>query len=268
MKSISFLVPFMCLLSTIGFCQSNPIKSNSSVNDRIFRYANNEDTNNIKRADNPKKKDAVENDEKIDTTNFAGIGPERIKGIQNATVVDIFKVESFTSKDSTAQFLQQYKILETASLQKTDFEAIKTLMLSAKTYDADKAQKLCLFLPKMGIVFSENSKKTEFLISLDCDMVRIYQDDTYVILNSDSGHDSLIALFQKSFPIDIEEEKIEKAPIYYTVQPGDGWSQIAKKATNTYNEKITTDNLLEWNKKSKKDTIHPGDKIVVAFTQK
>lgn len=267
MKPIFFLVTIMCLLTTVGFCQSTPIKSNSSVNDRVFRYASNDDTNNIKRADNPKKKEVVENEEQIDSTNFTGIGSERIEGIQKAKLVDIFKVESFTSKDSAAQFIQQYKIIETASLKETAFEAIKTLMLSAKTYDADKAQKLCLFLPKMGVVFSENGQKTEVLISLDCDMVRIYQNDAYVILNSDPGHDGLITLFEKSFPKQVEKEKIKNAPIYYTVQPGDGWSQVATKASNTYKEKITMDNLLEWNKMNKKDTIHPGDKIIVAYTQ-
>lgn len=268
MKSISLLMLLLSFTVTLGICQSNPIKSNSSVKDRIFRYASREDAKNIKRADNPKKKPDVENGQKTDSTNFSGIGPDRIEGIQKADKVAIYKVESFTSTDSAAQFIQNYKILETATLEATTLESIKTLLLSAKTYDADKAQKLCLFLPKMGVVFTEKDKKTELLISLDCDMVRIYLEDAYVILNSDPGHEQMAALFKKCFPVKNETEKIKNAAIYYTVQPGDGWNKIAEKATNTYQKEITMDNLLEWNDKTKEDTIHPGDKLIVAFTQK
>ena len=96
-------------------------------------------------------------------------------------------------------------------------------------------------------------------------------DSTYKILDIDNGHEVLSTFFEAIFPEQKQLDlclKSNESPIYYQVEPGDGWISIARKASKTYQQSVSIDNLHDWNKVNNNATINVGDKIIVGYKNK
>jgi len=65
--------------------------------------------------------------------------------------------------------------------------------------------------------------------------------------------------------------EIPLQPIFYTVEKGDAWVIVAKKATNTVHQKVSVKDLCEWNNidlnavENRKRFLKKGETIIVGF---
>lgn len=261
----------LAFVPTQSWGQVEVIKSNRSK-PQVFKSSNSDQAEKIVRADNPKKRNLPEQKEEVqeeqtDTTVYWNKELKSELGqIKNSKSATIYKVESFMSSDSIGDYLEGFKVLDTATLTKESFLTIQSLIVDTSAYDLNEGQKLCLFLPKMGIVFQNEDGSTNVLVALDCDMTRIYGKNGYLLLNSDPSHQALQEIYDTHFPPTEMEMKMEvPTPVFYTVEDGDGWIRVAQKASNTYNKEISVTEILKWNETTMQKLLHPGDKIIVGF---
>lgn len=207
------------------------------------------------------------------------LGEQLTSLIARAKVIKMYEVESFVNEDPIAATLDGFRILQTATLTNAQFIEAKRLISSETTYYITEDVKQCLFLPKMGLQFIDGKDTANILVSFKCDLARFRQQGNRITLNSDYGHDELIAFFNSVFttqPYAYQDMsmavKIPTAkPIYYTVQFGEGWFLVAQKASNTYHTKISVNDLCRWNKVDKNEALtnqrylRNGETIIVGF---
>lgn len=285
MKNIRYtilLLTFFVAFSSISIAQQKqedkPLKSNVESTPKVYFKAN---TNNDKfvSADVPKRKNKNKDEDKnkksdkitesVDSVIIDVIGKERNKLLANLPIIEAYELESFAYRDTTNKIpiLEEFKILRTNQLTKSQAQHIFNLLKDKDTYVKHNKYKQCLFLPQMGLKLADTTgQQMNILFSYECNMIRFYVDGEYKILNSDTGYDALFAFYEEVFPPkeEAKAEKIVKAPIFYTVERKDNLTVIAKKASNTYKKKITVEDLKKWNELTS-TTIFPKDRLIVNY---
>ena len=60
----------------------------------------------------------------------------------------------------------------------------------------------------------------------------------------------------------------EKKALYYIVKKGEGWTHVARNASNKYGKKITMETIFKINKDkalNENKMLKPGDEILVGY---
>jgi len=206
---------------------------------------------------------------------------EQVKLLKRPDKVMALKVKSFKSdKKDLSKLIEGYEILQKKTLTKLQHQKIRRLLGSDSTYLPDSLAKLCLFLPEFGIRLTDKKDTTNVLISLKCDLIRFYHQGKYKMLNCDPARDELRAFYQEIFKESTTtsmSQKMSSKPIYYTVEAGDGWFVVSRKALKVYKRNASMKNIKQmltkiykWNDIKQVNAqefphIDPGDKIIVGY---
>lgn len=195
--------------------------------------------------------------------------------LRQAKKVNVFHVESLKTDDLDLPHIEQFSILNQATLDSLEEVQFRQLVTDTSTYYLEEASKQCLFMPRMAIQLITENDTINTLISMKCDLIRFYYSDTSVTLNCDDGRISILDYFSKAFPNAIfaqPETEIaftEKTPepIYHTVEKGESWYKIRKIAREKVNKEITLNDLYTWNNipKTKRNKLKIGQKVVIGF---
>ena len=195
--------------------------------------------------------------------------------LRQAKNVKVYHVESLKTDDLELPHIEQFSILNQATLDSLEEQQFQQLITDTSTYYLEEASKQCLFMPRMAIqLFTENDT-INALISMKCDFVRFYYSDTSITLNCDDGRISILDYFSKAFPDAIfaqPESEITFAakspePIYHTVEAGESWFKIKKIAREKVNKDITLNDLYTWNNipKNKRNKLKIGERVVIGY---
>ncbi|MGB1206206.1 MAG: LysM peptidoglycan-binding domain-containing protein [Chitinophagales bacterium] len=199
------------------------------------------------------------------------IGNRNKEIIEKATQVRLYAIEPFISDEKQTTTLKDFKILEERTLNKQQIQPLVQLLTSTDTYCTGSLIKQCLFMPKMAVEFVYGKERTHILLSLSCDVVRFYHDNNiFKTLNSDVAHNDIAAFYESMFPKEstsLQNMSLtsNQTPIFYIAQNGDSLSKIAEEVSKSYNLKVTTAMLQEWNDYKNPNKLNIGDRLIVGF---
>lgn len=192
--------------------------------------------------------------------------------LRQAEKVEVFHVESLKTDDFELPHIEQFSILNIANLDSFEEREFQQLVTDTATYYLEQGTKQCLFMPRMAIRLTTKKDTVNALFSLKCDLIRFYFDDTTLTLNCDDGRIAVLDYFSKAFPNEVFKQPETVAaksvkPIFYKVESGDNWYKIKQKAAKNQSEKITLDNLYQWNNISKnnRDKLKIGEEVIIGF---
>ncbi|MFK7947338.1 MAG: hypothetical protein AB8G11_07110 [Saprospiraceae bacterium] len=195
--------------------------------------------------------------------------------LRQAKKVNVFHVESLKTDDVKIPHIEQFSILNQATLDSLEATQFRELITDTSTYYLKEVSKQCLFMPRMVVQLIAKNDTINALISMKCDLIRFYYSDTSVTLNCDDGRIAILDYFSKAFPNVIfaqPEAEITFAakspkPIYHTVEAGESWFKIKKIAQEKVNKEITINDLYTWNNipKAKRNKLKIGERVVIGF---
>ena len=194
--------------------------------------------------------------------------------------------------------IQGFPIRKTKRLKKKLQKDFFAVLSKKESFYLGSRVKMCYFLPDMALELRDNTDTISILISLECDLVRYYfkknGKQEFITLNSDYSNDKLTHLYklclksEKTVAPEEEEEKEEpdlavreeenlglniRNPLYLVVKAGEGWSHIAKRASQEYEMKILIEDICKINNIDYQEAIankiqpQKGEEIIVGFKQ-
>lgn len=195
--------------------------------------------------------------------------------LRQAKKIKVFHIESLKTDDLELPHIEQFSILNQATLDSLEEAQFQELVTDTSTYYLEKSAKQCLFMPRMAIQLIAENDTVNALISMKCDLIRFYYSDTSVTLNCDDGRIAILDYFSKAFPDAIfaqpeaENTFVVKSPkpIYHTVEAGQNWYKIRKIAREKVNQEITLNDLYTWNNipKTKRNKLKIGERVVIGY---
>ncbi|MCB9263438.1 MAG: hypothetical protein H6558_00280 [Lewinellaceae bacterium] len=225
----------------------------------------------------------------LDSTLLAILGdslPARLNGMRDFCV---HATSSFLSEEGEeSQQLEGFPIQRTANINADSLRALTRALGDSESYFLSEYNKMCYFLPNMGLSLFNQSDTVNILISLECNMVRFYfrgEDGKkeFRTFDSDPAASLLREVYREYFPVqmaiarrDASEKhalsmQLLETPLYVTAKPGDGWTHIARRANRQYGLEIDIMDICKVNNYPYKDAISNkifplvGERILVGF---
>lgn len=142
------------------------------------------------------------------------------------TDIKVFEVDAFKAAAGTANVLEEFEILQTATPNKEEAAFICDMLLDADRYFFTNKIKQCLFLPQAGIQFASDTDTVNVLVSFDCGMIRFYKSGKYSLYYINKEMDPLQLYLNDLLPMATPTPEAE--PIANTASDaGSGFAAMA-----------------------------------------
>lgn len=202
-------------------------------------------------------------------------GNELTTLLKQTQKVKVFHVETLKTDDLTLPHIEQFSILNQATLDDLEEQQFQQLIMDTSTYYLGKGIKQCLFMPRMAVQLITNTDTVNALISMKCDLIRFHYSDTTITLNCDDGRISILDYFSKAFSDVVfvqsasenHSTTTSQQPIYYTTKAGDNWYKINRIAQEKVNKAIIINDLYNWNNipENKRNKLKIGEQVVIGY---
>lgn len=145
-----------------------------------------------------------------------------------ATEIKVFEVDAFKAAAGTANVLEEFEILQTATPNQEEAAFICDMLLDADRYFFTNKIKQCLFLPQAGVQFASESDTVNVLVSFDCGMIRFYKSGKYSLYYINGKMDPLQPYLRDLLPAAAPAPPVEGAPVVEAGgEAGSGFAAMA-----------------------------------------
>ena len=119
--------------------------------------------------------------------------------IRETPQITAFQVDDFKAVEGTTNLLEEFKILNQVSLDASQSSYLKETFLNQSNYLLTHKIKQCFFLPQMGFQLTSDAGTMNVLISLECRMIRFYQNGAFDLYYFNDNMSSLSDFYDGLF---------------------------------------------------------------------
>lgn len=212
------------------------------------------------------------------------LGKNRIKVLQEATIVQAYHLKEF-SKDTTAMGFEGYKVIKRIpKLAVEDVDSLMKLLKDSTIYTFKNSPKKCEFGPDLAFKFIKGDSSTIIFFALNCDMVSFKHNKQSAMTDFDAGHNKILKYAKSIFPANYRNMafkpaeqlvpiptqivdtttttvatrgEVEENIIKHKVAKKENIKSLAKKY------KVSEKDILTWNDMEKPTPLEEGMEIII-----